>query len=73
MKPLFDSPLAIVDLETTGAHPAWDRVTEIAVVEVAELLQGHSRPRFDLDHYKILAPHLGAGRTRVVELGTALH
>ena len=36
VKPLFDTPLAIVDLETTGAHPAWDRVTEIAVVEVAE-------------------------------------
>ncbi len=34
MRPLFDAPLAIVDLETTGAHPAWDRVTEIAVVEV---------------------------------------
>jgi len=33
---LFDAPLAIVDLETTGAHPAWDRVTEIAVIEVAE-------------------------------------
>jgi DNA polymerase-3 subunit epsilon len=36
MTPLFDAPLAIVDLETTGAHPAWDRVTEIAVVEVHE-------------------------------------
>ena len=36
MKPLFDAPLAIVDLETTGAHPAWDRVTEIAVLEVAQ-------------------------------------
>lgn len=36
MKPLFDAPLAIVDLETTGAHPAWNRVTEIAVVEVQE-------------------------------------
>jgi DNA polymerase-3 subunit epsilon len=36
MKPLFDAPLAIVDLETTGAHPAWDRVTEIAVVEVRD-------------------------------------
>ena len=35
MKPLFEAPLAIVDLETTGAHPAWDRVTEIAVLEVA--------------------------------------
>lgn len=33
---LFDAPLAIVDLETTGAHPAWDRVTEIAVIEVAK-------------------------------------
>ena len=36
MKPLFDAPLAIVDLETTGAHPAWDRVTEIAVLEVED-------------------------------------
>src|SRR5258706_7356923 len=36
MKPVFDAPLAIVDLETTGAHPAWDRVTEIAVVEVQD-------------------------------------
>jgi DNA polymerase III subunit epsilon len=34
VKPLLDAPLAIVDVETTGAHPAWDRVTEIAVVEV---------------------------------------
>jgi len=34
MTPLFDAPLAIVDVETTGARPAWDRVTEIAVVEV---------------------------------------
>src|SRR3990172_1295406 len=29
------APLAIVDLETTGAHPAWDRITEIAVLEAA--------------------------------------
>jgi len=36
MAPLLDAPLAIVDVETTGAHPAWDRVTEIAVVEVAD-------------------------------------
>ena len=36
MKPLLDAPLAIVDVETTGAHPGWDRVTEIAVVEVAD-------------------------------------
>jgi len=34
--PLLDAPLAIVDVETTGAHPAWDRVTEIAVVEVED-------------------------------------
>jgi DNA polymerase-3 subunit epsilon len=31
---LLSAPLAIVDLETTGAHPAYDRVTEIAVIEV---------------------------------------
>lgn len=36
VKPLFDAPLAIVDVETTGAHPAWDRITEIAVVEVQD-------------------------------------
>jgi len=30
----LDSPLAIVDLETTGAHPVYDRVTEVAVIEV---------------------------------------
>ena len=29
-----DAPLAIVDLETTGAHPVHDRVTEVAVIEV---------------------------------------
>jgi DNA polymerase-3 subunit epsilon len=32
---LLDAPLAIVDLETTGAHPLHDRITEIAVLEVA--------------------------------------
>jgi len=31
---LLAAPLAIVDLETTGAHPDWDRITEIAVLEV---------------------------------------
>jgi DNA polymerase-3 subunit epsilon len=35
MTPLLDAPLAIVDVETTGAHPAWDRVTEVAVLEAA--------------------------------------
>jgi DNA polymerase-3 subunit epsilon len=36
--------------------------------EVAELLQGRPQRRFDLDHYKILARHLQAGRARVVAL-----
>ena len=31
---LLDAPLAIVDLETTGAHPEHSRITEIAVIEV---------------------------------------
>lgn len=31
---LADARLAIVDLETTGGQPGWDRVTEIGVVEV---------------------------------------
>ncbi len=31
---LLDAPLAIVDLETTGAHPDNSRITEIAVIEV---------------------------------------
>jgi len=31
---LLEAPLAIVDLETTGAHPLHDRVTEVAVIEV---------------------------------------
>ena len=35
---------------------------------VGELLEGSSRPRFDLDHYKILARHLSKGRPRIVEL-----
>jgi DNA polymerase III subunit epsilon len=30
----LESPLAIVDLETTGGQPAWDRVTEIGVIEI---------------------------------------
>ena len=30
----LEAPLAIVDLETTGGSPGWDRVTEIAVLEV---------------------------------------
>ena len=30
----LEAPLAIVDLETTGSSPAWDRVTEVAVIEV---------------------------------------
>jgi len=31
---LLDAPLAIVDLETTGANASWDRITELAVIEV---------------------------------------
>jgi DNA polymerase III subunit epsilon len=30
----LESPLAIVDLETTGGQPAWDRITEIGVIEI---------------------------------------
>ena len=30
----LEHPLAIVDLETTGGHPACDRITEIGVIEV---------------------------------------
>ncbi|MBI3374335.1 MAG: ethanolamine utilization protein [Betaproteobacteria bacterium] len=30
---LLDAPLAIVDVETTGTNPVYDRVTEIAVIE----------------------------------------
>ena len=30
----LDGRLAIVDLETTGGQPAWDRITEIGVIEV---------------------------------------
>lgn len=33
---LLEAPLAIVDLETTGAHPLHDRVTEVAVIEVED-------------------------------------
>ena len=39
---------------------------------VGELLEGTPRPRFDLDHYKILARHLAAGRAKVVELGARI-
>jgi DNA polymerase-3 subunit epsilon len=41
--------------------------------EVADLLGGSPRARFDLDHYKILARHLQAGRARVIELQAAAH
>ena len=30
----FDEPIACVDVETTGGHPAWHRITEIAIVGV---------------------------------------
>jgi DNA polymerase-3 subunit epsilon len=36
--------------------------------DVGELLEACARARFDLDHYKILARHLRAGRARIIEL-----
>ncbi len=36
--------------------------------EVAQLVESGARPRFDLDHYRLLSRHLGKGRARVVEL-----
>jgi len=37
--------------------------------EIHGLLEGDPRPRFELDHYRILRRHLAAGGARVVELG----
>jgi len=34
LSPLFERPLAIVDLETTGADPNRDRITEVAILRV---------------------------------------
>ena len=34
MSSALQGPLAVVDLETTGGAPAWDRITEIGVIEV---------------------------------------
>ena len=31
---MFDQPLVFMDVETTGAHPAYDRITEVGLVEV---------------------------------------
>ncbi len=31
---MLDQPLVFVDVETTGAHPAYDRITEVGLVEV---------------------------------------
>lgn len=31
---MFDEPVVCVDVETTGGHPAWHRITEIALVGV---------------------------------------
>jgi len=33
---LIDAPLAFVDVETTGGHPAWHRITEIAIVAMRD-------------------------------------
>ncbi|MEZ5473564.1 MAG: exonuclease domain-containing protein [Steroidobacteraceae bacterium] len=32
MSKLFDAPVAFVDIETTGGHPAYHRITEVAVI-----------------------------------------
>ncbi|MFC3534038.1 exonuclease domain-containing protein [Vogesella facilis] len=41
---LFDRPLAIVDLETTGGHITRDRITEVGMI----LIDGEQVERFDL-------------------------
>lgn len=33
---LIDEPVAFVDVETTGGHPAWHRITEIAIVAMRD-------------------------------------
>jgi DNA polymerase-3 subunit epsilon len=73
-------PIAIVeedrDREAADLHVVnhWCLLgTAHSEAEVAELLEGAPRPQFDLDHYKILARHLGRARTRVVELATRPH
>ena len=33
---LIDAPVAFVDVETTGGHPAWHRITEIAIVAMRD-------------------------------------
>lgn len=32
--PYFDAPLVLIDLETTGATPATDRITEVGLVQI---------------------------------------
>ncbi|WP_283150709.1 3'-5' exonuclease family protein [Silvimonas soli] len=34
--PYFDEPLVLVDLETTGANAAFDRITEVGIVQIDE-------------------------------------
>jgi DNA polymerase III subunit epsilon len=71
-----DGPLGIVEKNRAGEE------TEVHVVdrwcylgaarsdaEVAELLEGGRRGRFDFDHYRILARHLGKPGVRTVSLG----
>lgn len=33
---MLDQPLAFLDVETTGAHPVYDRITEVGIVEVEQ-------------------------------------
>lgn len=55
----LQAPLAIVDLETTGGQPGWDRVTEIAVIEV---------DGFEVSGEWILARHLARKGVRTLRL-----
>ena len=69
-------PIAVIEedpeREAADAHVVnqWCWLgTAASEAEVAELLESSARTRFDLDHYRILARHLGAGRAKIVELG----
>jgi DNA polymerase-3 subunit epsilon len=69
--PQYNSGREAVDLHVV--HHWCLLGTAHSEAEVAELLRDCARPRFDLDHYKILARHLSGGRARIVELGAAVH
>jgi DNA polymerase-3 subunit epsilon len=79
---LFDAPLAIIDLETTGAHPSWDRVTEIAVLEVdrgevtgqwSTLVNPETPIPGAIQAITGITNDMVAGAPRFAELASALH